>query len=231
MRRSSLLNLKGEGVAMCRGGVTSTRWVLGVLAAVCMIALSAVPASAHQNPAGCTGNNIGLDLLKDKTTLRNGESVHYIVKVRNDAAGACDIDNATVTFHCPAANGTPTGALSTFVTGAAFPAGFPLTTIGETDCVITVTPPTTIAQASSEVHGTLHDNPLSDIDTADVAKFVSVLVEYCGDGVVNGPELCDDGNTNNFDACRNDCTLPFCGDGIVDAGESCDDGIQIEPVD
>src|SRR5262245_13255243 len=199
MRRSSLLNLKGEGVAMCRGGVTSTRWVLGVLAAVCMIALSAGPASAHQNPAGCTGNNIGLDLLKDKTNIRNGETVHYIVKVRNDAAGACDIDNAAVTFHCPAANGTPTGALSTFASGASFPAVFPLTTSGKTAGVVPLPPAATIAQASSEVHGTLHDNPLSDIDTADVAKFVSVLVEYCGDGVVNGPEQCDDGNTNNLD--------------------------------
>ncbi|GEM_PF-3496823 len=47
----------------------------------------------------------------------------------------------------------------------------------------------------------------------------------CGDGTVNQPsEECDDGNSNNDDSCRNDCTLPFCGDQIVDVGEQCDDG-------
>jgi len=44
----------------------------------------------------------------------------------------------------------------------------------------------------------------------------------CGDGIVNGNEECDDGNTNNLDNCRNDCTLPLCGDDITDSGETCD---------
>jgi cysteine-rich repeat protein len=32
----------------------------------------------------------------------------------------------------------------------------------------------------------------------------------CGDGFVNpqGGEECDDGNADDTDACRNDCTLP-----------------------
>src|SRR5262249_15370599 len=51
-------------------------------------------------------------------------------------------------------------------------------------------------------------------------------VQYCGDGIVNpNPpfnEQCDDGNLNNFDSCRNDCTLPACGDHILDPGETCD---------
>jgi hypothetical protein len=29
---------------------------------------------------------------------------------------------------------------------------------------------------------------------------------YCGDTVVNGSETCDDGNTENADDCRNDCS-------------------------
>ena len=44
----------------------------------------------------------------------------------------------------------------------------------------------------------------------------------CGDGTVNGGEFCDDGDTDNTDACRNDCTA--CGDGIVNGDEECDDG-------
>lgn len=51
----------------------------------------------------------------------------------------------------------------------------------------------------------------------------SVIV--CGDGVVAGIELCDDGPSNSDsrpDACRTDCTLPRCGDRVVDAGEEVD---------
>ncbi len=44
----------------------------------------------------------------------------------------------------------------------------------------------------------------------------------CGDGVVNGNEVCDDGNSDDDDGCRNSCVLPFCGDEILDEGETCD---------
>jgi cysteine-rich repeat protein len=48
----------------------------------------------------------------------------------------------------------------------------------------------------------------------------------CGDGVVEGSEQCDDGNTTSGDGCSATCTTeaPYCGDGTVDAGEQCDDG-------
>jgi len=68
----------------------------------------------------------------------------------------------------------------------------------------------------------------------------------CGDGVVEGDELCDDGNQIDDDACPNDCgggtsmttdgtstggdtegdTGPggACGDGVVGGLEECDDG-------
>jgi cysteine-rich repeat protein len=47
---------------------------------------------------------------------------------------------------------------------------------------------------------------------------------YCGDGVKNDLEACDDGNTNNNDGCSSTCALESCGDGIIQAGEECDDG-------
>lgn len=46
----------------------------------------------------------------------------------------------------------------------------------------------------------------------------------CSDGEVQAPEECDDGNSDDGDTCRNDCTVPRCGDGLMDAGEECDDG-------
>jgi hypothetical protein len=50
---------------------------------------------------------------------------------------------------------------------------------------------------------------------------------YCGDGILDDGEECDDGAANSDtepDACRTDCTLPYCGDGVIDDGEMCDDG-------
>lgn len=49
----------------------------------------------------------------------------------------------------------------------------------------------------------------------------------CGDGVMVGRELCDDGkNDGSYGSCTADCTLgPFCGDGIKQSPqEACDDG-------
>jgi len=50
-------------------------------------------------------------------------------------------------------------------------------------------------------------------------------IPYCGDGVTDPGEQCDDGNTDDCDACSNTCTLVSgCGDGVVCGGEECDDG-------
>lgn len=47
----------------------------------------------------------------------------------------------------------------------------------------------------------------------------------CGDGAVEGREVCDDGNTAAGDACAADCLrAPRCGDGVLDRNEMCDDG-------
>jgi cysteine-rich repeat protein len=50
----------------------------------------------------------------------------------------------------------------------------------------------------------------------------------CGNGVKEGAEGCDDGNTTNGDGCSSTCTVEthvcVCGDGVKDATEACDDG-------
>ena len=50
------------------------------------------------------------------------------------------------------------------------------------------------------------------------------VVAVCGDGVVQAPELCDDGNLVDGDGCDSNCTPTGCGNGVVTAGEQCDDG-------
>jgi len=48
---------------------------------------------------------------------------------------------------------------------------------------------------------------------------------FCGNGVVEGNEVCDDGNDSNNDECTQDCQLNVCGDGYLYTGqESCDFG-------
>jgi cysteine-rich repeat protein len=46
----------------------------------------------------------------------------------------------------------------------------------------------------------------------------------CGNGTVEGPERCDDGNVGDGDGCDSNCTPTGCGNGVVTAGEACDDG-------
>ena len=50
----------------------------------------------------------------------------------------------------------------------------------------------------------------------------------CGDGIVNGNEVCDDGvNDGRYGGCKPGCDGlgPYCGDGAVEPGiEQCDDG-------
>ncbi len=64
------------------------------------------------------------------------------------------------------------------------------------------------------------------------------LVAECGDGVLEGPELCDDGNTDSGDGCDLNCIvepgfscpqggtpcIANCGDGLVVGSEECDEG-------
>ncbi|MBX3272894.1 MAG: DUF4215 domain-containing protein [Sandaracinaceae bacterium] len=54
---------------------------------------------------------------------------------------------------------------------------------------------------------------------------VTVVEGFCGDGLLDRGEECDDGNNRDGDGCSASCRVEvFCGDGILDPGEECDDG-------
>lgn len=56
---------------------------------------------------------------------------------------------------------------------------------------------------------------------------VELADPFCGDGVLDPGEACDDANALASDACVPGCVHARCGDGIVQAGvEACDDGNQ-----
>ena len=55
-----------------------------------------------------------------------------------------------------------------------------------------------------------------------------VFQDKCGDGFLEGDEVCDDGDTVNGDGCSSICQTELfaglCGDGVLNLGEQCDDG-------
>jgi cysteine-rich repeat protein len=74
------------------------------------------------------------------------------------------------------------------------------------------------------------DDGLPDCDDSD-CFFDAVCSElsFCGDGVLTGAEVCEDGNVTPGDGCRADCLGgEECGDRLFDpaVGEICDDGNQ-----
>ena len=61
---------------------------------------------------------------------------------------------------------------------------------------------------------------------------IASICPVCGDGIMEGTEECDDGNTMPGDGCNEFCMFegPICGDGIVEPPEACDppDGITCD---
>jgi fibro-slime domain-containing protein len=58
----------------------------------------------------------------------------------------------------------------------------------------------------------------------------SVCETDCGDGIVAGDEVCDDGvNDGSYGGCTHECLYgPYCGDGVGQSPEEeCDDGVNL----
>jgi cysteine-rich repeat protein len=81
-------------------------------------------------------------------------------------------------------------------------------------------------------------------DTEDGSHVTSAIInnniplDCCGDGLITGDEVCDDGNFLDGDGCTADCSLvelgftcptpgqpceAICGDGLIRGDETCDD--------
>lgn len=149
----------------------------GAIAVLSALLLLASPTSAIQSPAGCNSNRLSLSLVKDKTTVQQGETIIYTVTISNlDAAPAlaCDIDTANVTVTLPAADGTPTGTTVTLVTNANYPAGYPLTLTGTVPYVVNVNPGVLDVVAQARVVGVLHDAPVDH--AAEIIKTVGTAI-------------------------------------------------------
>jgi cysteine-rich repeat protein len=71
------------------------------------------------------------------------------------------------------------------------------------------------------------DGNLDNIVICDVGAY-EYRAPFCGDGIIDEDEECDDGNNDNNDGCSSTCRIEECGDGIVQNGEECDDGNLVD---
>jgi hypothetical protein len=92
-------------------------------------------------------------------------------------------------------------------------------------------PPDTDATSTGEPDPTTGADPTTEVDPTTSTSTTEVVttgdpMPVCGDGVIDGDELCDDGPDNApTAACTPDCQMNKCGDGYPLAdGEQCDDG-------
>ena len=70
-----------------------------------------------------------------------------------------------------------------------------------------------------------YDYPQNGLRDVYNEAYTEMQSPVCGNQILSVLEECDDGNSDNSDACLNDCRLAFCGDGFVRQGiESCDEG-------
>jgi len=61
------------------------------------------------------------------------------------------------------------------------------------------------------------------VDDVSLLRFLGNPA-VCGNGELEFPELCDDGNLSNEDGCDANCTPGRCGNQLVTNGETCDEG-------
>ncbi len=155
-----------------------------------------------------------------------------------DAGEACDDGNSINETACPYGTATCTGCSKTCtvisgLTGARCGDGTVQADAGETcDDGNTVTETT----CPYDAWGRADSTNCTPCDSS--GPVISVCGPFCGDGVKNGPEACDDGNQTSGDGCSASCTVeagftcvgsaptrcsPVCGDGLVVTGEACDD--------
>jgi cysteine-rich repeat protein len=175
-----------------------------------------------------------------RTAIAGGERVVYTERMRMSRSErtvgsvvvaalvtGCLDDNPWFVEPTTTGSGGATGSVTTGGT-----TGEPPTT-GTTGAESTTTTATSTATTTETTGWTETEGSTTwPLSTGDTEWSSTGDPWQCGDGILGGPEQCDEGANNSDEgACTTQCTTAVCGDGFVRAGvEQCDDG-NFDPSD
>jgi hypothetical protein len=136
------------------------RAYLVAAAATIVSLLGATPAVA-QDPAGCVGNTFQLDITKDRTYIRDGETINYTVAISNNIPGSCTVSQISVLLNLPAATGEPSPAFQQLTNNATFGIPTPRLQFGPFPYTVAfgANPPDRYTSQVSVTDGRLRDIP------------------------------------------------------------------------
>jgi cysteine-rich repeat protein len=100
--------------------------------------------------------------------------------------------------------------------------GTTTTTFPETPTTSSTSTSSTTSSTGPGGASTTSTSSTSTVTSPVPSTTSSSIVGGCGNGMVDGNEECDDGNSDPNDGCTNSCTI--CGNENVTAPETCDDG-------
>jgi hypothetical protein len=127
----------------------------------------AAPAMA-QDPAGCNANRMTLDIIRDKSLVKNGDVINYYVDIANVGGSACRVSNVTAWIQFPAPDGTSTGQLQRVVTNLNLNAGDTYPRQGPFQYTVNANPGVARLEARTYVvNGSLHDTAVLSPFNAD----------------------------------------------------------------
>ncbi|MDC0717558.1 DUF4215 domain-containing protein [Nannocystis bainbridge] len=148
------------------------------------------------------------------------------------STGGSTTDDPSTSFVSATTGPTTTDAPTTSTTAST--TSDPTTTSTTTDSTTTSDSTTTTTSDTTTSDTTTSDTTTTDTtttDTTDTTTDTSTGGGVCGDGQLDPGEACDDGNDDDADNCKADCSLHACGDGLVGPNEACDDGNEVDDDD
>ena len=177
----------------------------------------------------------------------DGKAVTYSWKLATPAVGTfAPVAGASSVLTCntaangavvtvTASNGECTKALNTTVSCKSLLCGNGVVDPGET-CDVGLTPTTCPADCTYVCGDGVAEAPAEDCDPGNTATCTATCktrVPACGDGFINGTDVCDGtalpASALPGSTCKADCSavippvMAVCGDGMVNGAEQCDD--------
>jgi uncharacterized repeat protein (TIGR01451 family) len=97
--------------------------VIGAMLAAILGTASPASAQLPEIPTGCTADRLGYDIIADRVTFRDGDTINFTVELENEGASGCDVGNVSLSFRYPGPDGTASGKIERLTTAARYAHG------------------------------------------------------------------------------------------------------------